>query len=263
MTSVATNAAQFPGWTYFEPGEFPVGFRDPLSKCELIAATPASQPRLWRDYLDGARAVYRARGVEVALDHAAILDGHDTALFYAVLDADGVCGGVRIQGPYTAVDQSHAVGEWAGNHAQSAVVAAVDKRLAEGVAEVKTAWVAPRVCDGPAVSALLARQALASLGLLGTRYLMATAADYILRVWGSSGGRIDETVAPAAYPDERYRTRLMWWDRTEIESDADPGVWPQMCLEAEQLAPGMLTDAERVRACLRPRRVSRGEAAHA
>jgi hypothetical protein len=51
---------------------------------------------------------------------------------------------------------------------------------------------------------------------------LATAADHVLKAWNPSGGRIACHIAPTAYPDHRYATRMMWWDRTTILTDAEP-----------------------------------------
>ncbi|MFD0926993.1 hypothetical protein [Williamsia deligens] len=196
---------------------------DPLGGARLVVATPDGDARLWRDYLDGAHASYAAHGVAAALDRDAVADGHDTAVFFAVLDEAGVCrGGLRAQGPYLRADESHAVVEWAGSDGLDAVVRAIETRLPEGVIEVKAAWVDPTAPDPRATAGVLSRLALPLFAVTGAGYIMATSAEHSLRRWESGGGRIDETVCATAYPDERYSTRLMWWDARTMEVDADP-----------------------------------------
>lgn len=65
--------------------------------------------------------------------------------------------------------------------------------------------------------------------------MMATAADHVLRRWQSGGGRVDESVPATPFPDDRYRTRLMWWDRARLNSLTSPETWQRMRREADAL----------------------------
>ncbi|WP_253662050.1 hypothetical protein [Williamsia maris] len=206
---------------------------DPASGCDLVLGTPRSAPDLWMQYLDGAQSLYAAHGVSAALDYDAVVDGDSTTLFYAAVDRSGVIrGGHRAQGPYLDVRDSHALVEWDGNDGRDELIAAVNSRLGYGVVEMKTAWVDPTADDPSAVSALLARVAVPTMTMTGARFIMATAAEHVLRRWSSSGGRVDKRVPASAYPDERYRTSLMWWDRETMERLAEPAVWQQIREEA-------------------------------
>lgn len=202
----------------------------------LVVATPAAAPQLWSKYVDGAWKSYSRHGVTAALDMDEVASGATTTLFYVVQDRDGhMLGGVRAQGPYAVVEQSHVLIEWKDSPGLTVVTAGLRARLPHGIVEMKSAWVGT---GGPAkaVSALLARSALPTLNLTGSRYLLASAADHVLRQWESSGGRIDMNVPAAAYPSEDYRTRLMWWDRQTIEHEAHPAVWTSMSADAAALA---------------------------
>ena len=90
---------------------------------------------------------------------------------------------------------------------------------------------------------MLARTALPTLNLTGSRYLLASAADHVLRQWESSGGRIDVQVPAAAYPSAEYRTRMMWWDRESIGREAQPAVWEAMTTHARELTGHEVTSA--------------------
>ncbi len=74
----------------------------------------------------------------------------------------------------------------------------------------------------------------------GTDHMMATAADHVLRRWQSGGGRVDESVPPTPFPpDERYRTRLMWWDLVRLQEHTTEETWRRMRMEADILqSPG-------------------------
>lgn len=195
----------------------------------VVMATPAAEPELWRRYLRGARDAYRRHGCAVALDYRAVRSGERTVLFAVVCDPAGeIIGGLRIQDRLATAAASHAVEEWAGQSGQLALVNAIEERLDGGISEVKTAWADERSPFAGLVGPRLARLALPIMLLCDTRYIMATAAEHVLARWASGGGRVDVSVPPTPYPDERYVTRLMWIDRVSIALDTRPDVWEQV-----------------------------------
>ncbi|MGW0036459.1 hypothetical protein [Gordonia sp. NPDC003376] len=199
----------------------------------LTTATPRSDPHLWIDYLAGAMDAYRRHDCAAALDLDDVVTGTTTSIFVTVHDDVGrLCGGLRIQPRLTAAAQSHAVEEWSGQPGQVQLVNAIERRLDEGIVEVKTAWVDERSPMAPIVVAQLSRLGLPILQMCDVRYMMATAADHVLRRWASGGGVVDVTVPATPFPDERYRTQLMWWDRTSIGSSTSAEVWERMQDEA-------------------------------
>ena len=196
---------------------------DPGSDCTIVIATPGSERELWREYVNGARHNYRKHGVEHALDLAALRKGDDTALFCAGINQAGrVVGGLRAKGPYQHVDECHATVEWAGQPGLSAVRKMIEDRLPFGVVEMKTAW----VCDDPDQSRVLtdtlARMPLHFMARLDIGFAMATAAAYVLKRWLSSGGVLAAKIPGTPYPDERYQTKMMWWDRRTFANHAEP-----------------------------------------
>ncbi|GGG15740.1 hypothetical protein GCM10007304_32300 [Rhodococcoides trifolii] len=201
----------------------------------LVAATPSAAPDLWSRYVDGAVRTYERHGVSIAIDMDELASGATTTLFFVALDHDGrMLGGLRAQGPYTHVEQSHALVEWEHSDGLELVQNEIRARLPHGVVEMKTAWVDD---DAPSkvVSSQLARVALPTMNITGARFLLATAADHVLRQWQSSGGRISESIPPAAYPTDKYRTRLMWWDHDTVAEDARPDVWDKMLAESADM----------------------------
>lgn len=201
----------------------------------LVVATPSAAPELWSRYVDGAWASYSRHGVTVALDIDEVASGATTTLFYVVVDRDGeMLGGVRAQGPYTFIEQSHVLTEWENSPGLDVVVGQLRTRLPHGIVEMKSAWVGS---EAPAkvVSGLLARTALPTIELTGSRYLFASAADHVLKQWELSGGRIEADVPAAAWPSDRYRTRLMWWDRETLKQEARAEIWDAMVLDAQAL----------------------------
>lgn len=202
---------------------------DPDGQCRLVVATPSSSPAIWEQYIDGAYHSYLDRGVEDALEYSTVRSGAGTTAFCAVVDRnDKVIGGLRVQGPYFGADESHAICEWAGQQGLGALTKAIGARIPGGLIEVKAAFVD---IDSPAAkpaAGLLARTPLILLSATGSRYMMATAADYVLNRWKSGGGRVQSEVEPTPYPDDRYQTRVMFWDRQTLSEHAQPAIWQLM-----------------------------------
>jgi hypothetical protein len=202
------------------------------SGATMIFADPHALPELWHEYIDSAVVEYTARGVRSALEYERIRDGRDTTVFCAVLDPTGaVVGGLRVQGPYHDARQSHAIGEWAGQPGQDDLIAAINHRVPDGIIEVKSAFVDPSSPLAKVAAGALARSVKISMELTGCRHMLATAADYVLERWSSGGGRVNPLIAATPYPDDRYRTRAMFWDAENLQSFADPDVWEVMNAE--------------------------------
>lgn len=69
----------------------------------LVLSHPAADENLWEEYLCGAWEAYERYGAQAALDVPAVRDGISTSLFYALVDDGAVVGGVRAQGPTSAL----------------------------------------------------------------------------------------------------------------------------------------------------------------
>ena len=76
--------------------------------------------------------------------------------------------------------------------------------------------------------------------VLGARYGMGTAAAYSVPGWQATGGVVAADVPPVAYPDERYRTSLVWWDRWEPATSMTEGARQAVADEAAQLSAPMV-----------------------
>lgn len=205
-------------------------YQDDRSLCRIVATTPGENPALWEQFLDGAEQSYTRHGVSSALEISDIRDGTSTTLFFAALDhAETMVGGVRVQGPYSSVDQSHALVEFADYpDGRRHVHAMLDERIAHGVVELKSAWVARDAHRGHAVTSMIAESPAYSTALLGARYALATAASHVRRAWLDTGAIIATEIEPIPYPDERYRTEVFWWDRRTLAFDADLATWRRM-----------------------------------
>jgi hypothetical protein len=67
----------------------------------------------------------------------------------------------------------------------------------------------------------LARSGFHAMALMDLQFCMATSAPHVLNRWRSSGGVV-APIPPTPYPDDRYQTRMMWWDRRTFANHAEP-----------------------------------------
>jgi hypothetical protein len=58
--------------------------------------------------------------------------------------------------------------------------------------------------------------------LLDAKFAMATSGAHVLARWRTTGGLVASQVPATPYPDERYQTTMMWWDRATYAKNADP-----------------------------------------
>lgn len=190
----------------------------------IVMARPESRPDLWTQYLDGLERTYLSFGAEAALDLRAIFTGRELPLFAVAVDAAGdVVGGLRAHGPFVDPSEAHAVAEFASDPiGQRTVWDLVEARLDRGVAEIKGVWTAPDVPKRRVVSNALARGYIHMMETLDVDFVFCTAADHAARRWATAGGRPVDGLAPVAYPDARYRTSMLWWNRASYAEHCDP-----------------------------------------
>lgn len=199
-----------------------LSWHDPDLDCTLVLSQPSTDPVLWREYAAGAQRSYRRHGVERALDVDALRSGTDTLMFFAVLDeTERMVAGVRAIGPLLSADESHAVLEWAGQPDQHSVRSMIADRVPFGVLEMKSAWATDDADRSSSLTSAVARSAFHMMALLDIQFCMATAAAYALNRWRSSGGVV-ANIPATPYPDERYQTKMMWWDRRNFVNHAEP-----------------------------------------
>jgi hypothetical protein len=210
---------------------------DPDTECTLVAAEPTTEPQLWVEYVRGAQESYRKHGVERALDLASLRNPSETSLFLAALDESGrMVAGVRAKGPYLAADESHAVVEWAGQPGLATVRKLIGDRIPFGVVEIKTAWVSDDPERNRSLTNALARFPLHSAMLLDAKFALATSGDHVLARWRTTGGLVASQVPATPYPDERYQTKMMWWDRSTFSLHAEPRQNSRIAAEYRLLA---------------------------
>lgn len=186
---------------------------DPVAECSMVMSTPEAEPELFEKYHRGAVESYRRFGVSAALDSDVSRCADDTALFWVLTDTSGdVVGGVRAKGPLRGPEDSHATVEWAGQPGEADVRRAIAERAPAGVLEMKGGWLAPHAEGGRHRVRMIARSMFHAMAVFDIDYCMATAAAHILEQWKTSGGVVSDIPA-TPYPDERYETKMIWWDR--------------------------------------------------
>jgi hypothetical protein len=223
------------------PGRF--SWHDPDIDCTLVVSQPSADPALWTEYSLGAQRSYRKHGVECALDIDALKRGTDTRMFFAVIDAAGkMVAGVRAI-ELRSADDSHAVVEWAGSPGQQAVRDMITDRIPFGVLEMKSAWITDDPERNRTLTTAVARSGHHIAALLDVQFFMATAAAYVLNRWRSSGGVI-APIPATPYPDDRYQTKMIWWDRQDFVNHAEPQQVAKILVETQRLTQELYSGRE-------------------
>jgi hypothetical protein len=232
MTTVSLDTTTAEKFTL--PTSF--SWRDSHIDCTLTVAQPSAEPELWSEFVAGAHRSYRSRGVEAALDVDVMRSGSDSVLFFVVRDAAGrMLAGLRAKGPLRSADDSHAVIEWAGQPSQQGVRDMINDRIPFGVVEMKAGWVADDADPGLDLAAPLARSPFYMMALIGNQFCMATAALHVLKRWRSSGGVV-AAIPGTPYPDERYQTKMIWWNRRDFMPHAEPAQIAKILAETGHLS---------------------------
>ncbi len=217
-----------------------ISWFDSDTKCTVVVSTPSADPALWADFVGGAAHSYHRHGIERALDMDSLADEANTQLFHAVVnDAGTIMGGIRARGPLESAEESHAIAEWDDRPGLRTVRKMLTDRLPFGVVEMKTAWMSDDPGRSRALAGTLARTPFTAMALLDAQFVVATAGSHVLNRWRTSGGVVATKIPATPYPDDRYRTKMMWWDRSTFTSDAEPDqlskIFNEMSIVARQL----------------------------
>jgi hypothetical protein len=219
--TVPQLSVNLPGFSF--PLEEEISWFDSDTSCAVVVSTPSVDPELWSDFVDGAARSYHRHGIERALDMDSLLDESNTQLFHALMnDAGTIMGGIRAKGPLESAEESHAIVEWHDRPGLRTVRKMLTDRLPFGIVEMKTAWMSDDPGRSRALASTLARTPFTAMALLDAQFVVATAGSHVLNRWRTSGGVVASKIPATPYPDDRYRTKMMWWDRGTFTNDADP-----------------------------------------
>ncbi len=178
-----------------------------------VLCVPGRRRGLWSQYVDGVSSAYNRHGVLAALDLRADVPHAGHPWVAVSLDGDRVVAGLRINGPLRMVDDAAAVREFAVDPvAGERVRRILAATLPDGVAEIKGFWVRHDHADRHDIAAGLAGSAREIASLIGVRHLLCTAADHAAGRWIGAGGLPLTCIPQVPYPDDRYRTGMLWWD---------------------------------------------------
>ena len=158
-------------------------------------------------------------------------------------DSGEVVGGIRAKGPLESADDSHAVVEWEDRPGLRTVRKMLTDRLPFGVVEMKTAWVS----DDPDRARIAGQSLWRALRFPPWRCWTLSSSwrqpDHTFSIAGArSGGVVASKIPATPYPDDRYRTKMMWWDRSTFANHADPEqvskIFNEMAILARRLDHG-------------------------
>jgi hypothetical protein len=183
----------------------------------LMLVPPRDRSDLWTAYRAGAFAAYARHRVEHVLALPEIGYDEDRPWFEVAVDPRGVVlGGLRINGPLHTVREAAALSELADHpHAAAALTRVLRERIEGGIAEVKGFWVRHEEPHRGRIAAALADSVTAIGDVLGVDHLFCTAAEHAVPRWLAAGAQRLDSVPPVPFPDSRYRTTVLWWDRRD------------------------------------------------
>jgi hypothetical protein len=219
-------------------GDVASSFWEPGSGVRFEAHAPADAPELWTSYLEGLEETYRAHGVANALDLNALWITPTSPIFVVAIGADDqVLAGMRAHGPLFRPEDAHAVGEFESDPVgQRKVRQLITDRIPFGAIEIKGCWVTDDAPRKRLLSNGLARCYIHVMDMLDVQFAFCTAAVHAATRWRTTGGLTVPGLDAVPYPDDRYETTMLWWNRTTIGKFADPDQLALIERESHQLA---------------------------
>ncbi len=211
-------------------------FVDEVSGVRFEGHHPMERPDLWRRYLDDAEGKYRSRGFEGTLRRRDLEEGNGVALFFIGFATDGeAVAGVRFHGPLESSFDAAILEEMAASSEIEDIRALIENDLRLGVLEVKGAWSKGEAALGVRLVAAISRSVTHAMNWLGSERAVAAVSDSLVPVGSVAGGRqVGTTWVP--FPDERYRTVAVTWQRSRSQELSTPEHQVLLRREHEQLA---------------------------
>ena len=211
-------------------------FVDSASGVRFEGHHPHERPDLWKLYLHEAEGRYRNFGFEGKLHLQELDEGTGVSLFFVGFDPEGnAVAGVRCHGPLDSRHEAFVMQEMGGSPEIDMLGRTIDDEVPLGVVEIKGAWSKGEATTGHRLIEAIARCATHSMNWLGAEHAIAAISDTLLFAGTASGGRmLGEAAVP--FPDERYRTVALSWQRSRTLELATPEGRQALRREGEQLS---------------------------
>jgi molybdopterin/thiamine biosynthesis adenylyltransferase/nitroreductase len=199
---------------------------------------PLERPDLWKVYLNEAEGIFRSRGFEGTLRRLELEEGNDVSLFLLGFDAEGnAVAGVRFHGPLEGAHQAAIVEEMATSPEIGLIHDLIEQEIRLGAVEVKGAWSKGATVVGSRLLTAISRSVTHGLNWLGAEFAIAAVSDTLMPVGTATGG-VQVGTHWVPFPDERYRTIAISWQRGRTYELATPENQQAYRREAEQLLRG-------------------------
>jgi molybdopterin/thiamine biosynthesis adenylyltransferase/nitroreductase len=199
---------------------------------------PLERPDLWKVYLNEAEGIFRSRGFEGTLRRLELEEGNDVSLFLLGFDAEGnAVAGVRFHGPLEGAHQAAIIDEMATSPEIGVIHDLIDQEIRLGAVEVKGAWSKGAAVVGSRLLTAISRSVTHGLNWLGAEFAIAAVSDTLMPVGTVTGG-VQVGTHWVPFPDERYRTIAISWQRGRTYELATPENQQAYRREAEQLLRG-------------------------
>ncbi len=212
-------------------------FVDSASGVRFEGHHPHERPDLWKLYLHEAEGRYRNFGGFEGKLHLQELDeGTGVSLFLLGFDDHGVpVAGVRCHGPLESSNQAFLLQEMGSSLEISLLKRTIDDGISGGILEIKGAWSKGEVATGHRLIAAISRSVTHCMNWLGAEHAIAAVSDTLLPAGLVTGARmVGESSVP--FPDDRYRTIAVSWQRSRSHELSDDEHQRALRLEAEQLS---------------------------
>ena len=213
-------------------------FIDEASGVRFEGHHPFERPDLWQRYLEDAEGKYRSFGFEGTLRRRELEEGQGVPLFFVGFAPDGEpVAGLRFHGPLENRWGAALIEEMADLPELEEIGALIDSEARFGIIEAKGGWAKGEAVLGVRMVTTISRIMTHAAVWLGAERTIAAVSDKLIPVGKVAGGEVlSRNFVP--FPDERYRTYAVTWQRSRSYDLADETNKRALRLEAEQLARG-------------------------